>query len=157
MGEITGIEVIHLDKLYWRPGWVEPQKEEWKKKVEKVLARPSWIIDGNFGGTMEMRIAAADTVIFLDLPRTTCVYRILKRWLVYRNKLRPDMADGCYEWLDWKFILWIWNFPRDTRPVIEERLAKVKDQKNIIRLHSTAGINNFIGDLRAAKLELQYY
>jgi adenylate kinase family enzyme len=77
LGEVTEIEVIHLDKLHWKPGWVEPDKAEWQEIVSQALKKESWIMDGNFGGTMEMRMAAADTVIFLDLPRTVCAWRIL--------------------------------------------------------------------------------
>src|SRR5690242_8971677 len=78
LGEITGIEVIHLDKIYWLPGWTEPSKEEWSQKVTEVIKGESWILDGNFGGTMETRLAACDTAILLDIPRSVCVYRILK-------------------------------------------------------------------------------
>jgi adenylate kinase family enzyme len=94
LGEMLNLEIIHLDKLYWQAGWVEPLKDEWKKTVEDLLKRDSWIMDGNFGGTIEMRLKACDTAIFLDFPRTVCLYRVIKRRLTYRNTSRPDMAEG---------------------------------------------------------------
>ena len=79
LSEITGIEIIHLDKLYWKPNWTEPSKDEWKKTLEKAVSKKAWIMDGNYSGTLEMRLPACETVIFLDLPRTVCVYRVIKR------------------------------------------------------------------------------
>ena len=72
LGEILRLPVIHLDRLHWRPGWVEPPKQEWRRKVEEIVTAERWIIDGNFGGTMDIRLAASDTIVFLDFPRAIC-------------------------------------------------------------------------------------
>ena len=69
MGERLGLPVIHLDALYWRPGWVQTPKDEWKAKVRELLSGERWIIDGNYGGTAGLRMAAADTIVLLDFPR----------------------------------------------------------------------------------------
>ncbi len=143
LGEITKIEVVHLDKLYWKPNWTETPKEEWQKLVEEILERESWILDGNFGGTMELRIAASDTVIFLDLPRIVCIFHALKRWAKYWNTNRPDMSEGCNEKIDLEFLLWVWNFPKTTKPKIEERLKLFENEKTIIRLKSSREVEDF--------------
>src|SRR3954451_7910435 len=134
MGKILDIEVIHLDKEFWQPGWTEMPKDEWRSCVERLVARDAWIIDGNFGGTMDIRISAADTVVFLDLPRSLCVWRTLKRAATYRKGTRPDMADGCHEKLDLKFLKWIWDFPLRTRPKILKLLSGAEKEKTVIRL-----------------------
>src|SRR5829696_8792386 len=95
LGDITGLPVIHLDREFWRPGWKETPKPEWKNRVEKLVKGDEWIIDGNFGGTMEIRLAAADTVVFLDFPRVLCTFRAIKRAVAFRNRTRPDMGPGC--------------------------------------------------------------
>ena len=64
----TGLPLIHLDSLYWRPGWIETSTAEWDQTIEHLLGRDTWIMDGNYGRTLERRLAACDTVIFLDLP-----------------------------------------------------------------------------------------
>lgn len=153
LGAVTGIEVIHLDKIYWQAGWSEPPKDEWRETVAKALEGERWIMDGNFGGTMEMRLAACDTAILLDLPRAVCVYRIVKRWLVYRRETRPDMAEGCDEKFDWKFIKWVWRFPIDTLPRVEERLRRLGAGKTIIRLHSQKEVENFFMNFNANKVK----
>lgn len=76
LGQRTNLEVIHLDQLYWRSGWVETPKAEWLEIVSDIVKRDQWIIDGNYSGTLEPRFKACDTIIFLDLPRTVCVWRI---------------------------------------------------------------------------------
>lgn len=149
LGEAKGIEVIHLDKLHWKPNWTEPPKDEWRKTVESAAQKEEWIMDGNYGGTMDVRLMACDTVIFLDLPRITCIYRVFKRWLRYRNTSRPDMGEGCGEKLNLEFLQWIWSFPKNTRPTIEERLKRFEGEKTIIRLKSKRDVEKFLTSLRA--------
>ncbi|MBX7174118.1 MAG: DNA topology modulation protein [Pyrinomonadaceae bacterium] len=144
LSEILQIEVLHLDKLYWIAGWQKPSKLEWQSKVEELLKKDSWIMDGNFGGTMETRLAACDTAIFLDLPRTICLYRILKRWWTYRNTNRPDMTEGCNEKVDFDMLDWVWTFPKRAKPEIEARLKKVENEKKIIRLKSPQEVQDFL-------------
>lgn len=148
LGEALGREVIHLDKLHWLPNWTSPPKDEWRKIVERELTKDEWIMDGNFGGTMELRLAACDTVIFLDFPRAICVYRALKRVFTYYNKTRPDMGEGCNEKLDFEFLSWVWNFPKTTKPAIEERLKRLGGGKNVIRLRAPREVENFLMNLK---------
>lgn len=149
LGEATGIEVIHLDKLYWKPNWVEMPKAEMREIITELLKGDEWIIDGNFGSTMELRIAACDTVIFLDMPRIVCIYHILKRVLKYRNTTRPDMGEGCAEKFDLKFLGWVWNFPKTTKPQIEERLKRFERDKTIIRLRSKRDVEDFFARIES--------
>lgn len=148
LGEKTGLPVIHLDKEYWKPNWQETAKDEWHRKVEEFVERDSWIIDGNYGGTMDIRLNKADTVIFLDLPTVTCIYSIIKRRIIYLNKTRPDMCDGCKEKMDLEFFLWVWNYKKRSRPKIIERLDSFKNEnKNIIIFKTRKQVNRFINKL----------
>jgi adenylate kinase family enzyme len=151
LGEATGIEVVHLDKLHWKPNWTSPPKDEWRQTVAEALKKDEWIIDGNFGGTMEMRLTACDTVIYLDFPRGVCLYRAVKRALIYYNKTRPDMGEGCREKLDLEFLSWVWNFPKTTKPVIEERLNRLGREKTIIRLRSPREVADFLNNFDKMK------
>src|SRR3954466_4414965 len=93
LGELLKIEVLHLDKFYWRPGWVETPKSEWLKTIEELVEGESWIMDGNYSGTLDVRFTACDTVIFLDMSRALCLWRVLKRVIMYWKRSRPDMAE----------------------------------------------------------------
>ena len=144
LGEKTGIKVIHLDTLYWKPDWVRTEEAQWQKTVSELIAGEEWIMDGNYSRTMEMRMAAADTVIFLDLPRAACLWRILKRITYYYGKNRPDVAEGCKEKFDLEFLLWIWNYPARTRPKVLALIEKFKDNIEIIRLKSSKEVEEFL-------------
>jgi adenylate kinase family enzyme len=146
LGEKTGIEVIHLDQLYWKSGWVKMPADEWAGLVGELLKGESWIMDGNFGGTFEMRAAAADTIIFLEISRFICLYRVLKRWMKYRGTNRPDMTPGCNEKVDWEFIMWIWNYPENAKNRKEPLLKRLEAEKTVLRLKSNRGIESFLKD-----------
>jgi adenylate kinase family enzyme len=147
LGGRLGLEVIHLDTAFWRPGWQPTPKDEWARKVEELIRRESWVMDGNFSGTLEKRLAACDTVVFLDLPRIVCVWRALKRRMMYRNTSRPDMAEGCREKFDLEFLLWVWNYPTRSRPKVLALLEKYAEGKEIIRLGSSAEAERFLNRL----------
>jgi adenylate kinase family enzyme len=147
LGARLKTKVIHLDSIYWRPGWVETPKAEWLMMVEELLKRESWIMDGNYSGTLEVRLQSCDTVIFLDLPRTVCVWRVMKRLFRYWNRSRPDMADECREKFNLEFIRWVWGYPKRTRPKVLERLKENSQSKKIILLRSQAEVEKFLASL----------
>src|SRR4051812_43420428 len=86
LAQRTGLPLIHLDALYWRPGWVEPAKGEWASTVEGLVATERWLLDGNYGGTMTARLRRCDTVIFLDRSRWLCLWRVIRRRAQYRGR-----------------------------------------------------------------------
>lgn len=154
LGQLLNLEVLHLDAFYWRPGWVETPKAEWRVKVEELIRRDAWIIDGNYSGTLDIRLAACDTVIFLDLSRLLCFWRALKRRVMYRNKSRPDMAEGCREKFDLEFARWIWNYPSRSRPGVVAMLAANSIGKKIIRLRTSAEVKAFL-EMQRTERELK--
>ncbi len=147
LSDLTGIEIIHLDKLHWKPNWTEPSKEEWKATLEKAMRGEAWIMDGNYSNTLDIRIPVCDTVIFLETPPAVCVYRVLKRVTTSYGKTRPDMADDCVERFDWEFIKWIWNFENRSKPKMEKLLELFKNEKTIIRLKSKREVEDFFRNL----------
>ncbi len=147
LSDLTGIEIIHLDKLHWKPNWTEPSKEEWKATLEKAMRGEAWIMDGNYSNTLDIRIPVCDTVIFLEMLPAVCVYRVLKRVARSYGKTRPDMADNCVEQFDWEFIKWIWNFENRSKPKMEKLLEQFKNEKTIIRLKSKREVEDFFRNL----------
>ena len=152
--QLTNIKLIHLDRLYWRANWTEPEdKVEWRKNLAEVLNEEEWIIDGNYSSTMEMRLRASDTAILLDLPNYVCTWRVFKRVLLYRKGGRPDMAEGCHERFDWEFLKWTWNYPKRSKPKVENLLKRFESEKTIIRLKSNRDIENFLMSLKPNKVK----
>ena len=144
LGQILDIEVKHLDRHYWRAGWTKPSNEEWLKTVDQLISADAWIIDGNFGGTLAQRVARCDTIIFLDMPRLLCLWRVTKRRLLYRNRSRPDMAEGCNEKLDLEFISWVWNYSNRSRPNVVKLINENSANKKVVWLRSSADAEQFL-------------
>ncbi len=149
LGELLGVEVIHLDVEHWLPGWAEPSKAEWRARVEELTGRESWVMDGNYSGTLDVRLAACDTVVLLDLPRAVCLWRVVKRLVVYRKRRRPDMAEGCGEKFDVKFLRWVWDYPKRTRPTVLKLIAECEGAKDVHRLRTRAEVERFLEGVAA--------
>lgn len=124
--ERTGIPLYHLDLLYWNSDKTTVTKEVFRERLQNVLTLDNWIIDGNYGSTIEMRMAECDTVFFLDFPLEVCIEGIRQR----QGKPRPDMP-----WIetedDEEFLEFIKNFETESKPKILDLLQKYKE-KNII-------------------------
>ena len=146
LGEKTGLPVIHLDKLFWKPGWVESSPEEIDQKIRDVLAQPRWILDGNFNRTLQQRIERCDTVIYLDFSRFACLRGVAKRILTTHGTVRPDMGDGCPERFDLEFLKWVWNFNRNNRQRYYNMLNALEG-KQVVILKSRREVNAFLNNL----------
>ena len=147
LGEKLGIDVIHLDAHFWKPGWTATPDDEWRPLVEELASRDEWIIDGNYGNTLDIRLAAADTVIFLDFSNILCLWRVVKRRIQYHGRTRPDLNAGCPEQIDAEFLRWIWNFPRNSRPRVVAMLEAYAQHARIIHLRSPREAERFIAGI----------
>ena len=132
LGEKTGLPVVHLDALFWKPGWVESEREVFDARVLAELEKPAWIIDGNYARTLPVRLEKCDGVIYLDFPRWLCILGVLKRVLTTYGTVRPDMPEGCPERFDWEFLKWVWNFNRNNREKTWVQLEKLPAEKVMI-------------------------
>ena len=137
------IPVYHLDKLFWNRGWISTPQDEFDNKIQELANRDKWIIDGNYIRTFDMRAERADTIIFINMPTYVCFYRVIKRRVMYKDKSRPDMAEGCPEGIDFEFFKWVLTYNKKIRPRILEKLKKYND-KTVIILNSEKEVKDFI-------------
>lgn len=122
LGEALSLPVVHLDKLWWKSGWINRTEGEFDALLDAVLLGEEWVIDGNYLRTLPRRLERCDAVVLLDYPRRVCLLRALRRILTWRGRTRPDMAADCPERLDGEFVRWIWEFHRTQRPQVLELL-----------------------------------
>jgi len=122
LGAALGLPVTHLDRLFWRPGWTQAPRDEFHAAQQEIVASAAWVIDGNYGASMHLRLPRADTVVFLDLPRRVCLRRVLVRSL--REYGQDKQAPGCPERFDWEFYSYVWHWPKDHRGRTVRRLAE---------------------------------
>lgn len=141
--QITGIPLFHLDMLYWNADKTTVEKAVFMDRIASVLSKPSWILDGNYASTMEMRMQACDTIIFLDYPTSLCLEGVRQR----KGKPRSDMP-----WVepmgdDEEFIRFIENYSADSRVRVMELLKKYAD-KNIIIFQNRDEADAFLKQLK---------
>lgn len=146
LGEKTGIPVVHLDKLFWTPGWVSLPPEEFDPIVRGELEKDRWIMDGNFNRTMPERLERCDTVIYLDFSRFACLWGVAKRIITTYGTVRPDMGEGCPERLDLEFLKWVWNFNRNKRQRYYQILSGV-EHAEVIVLKNRREVKRFLEKL----------
>lgn len=150
LGEKLGLPVVHLDKLFWKPGWVQVSQEEFDDLHRMELAKDRWIMDGNFNRTMPERIARCDTIIYLDFSRFACLRGVLKRVLTTYGTVRPDMGEGCPERIDWEFLKWVWNFNKNKRQRYYQLLNEVTHAETIV-LKNRRAVMRFLDGLSCAE------
>ncbi|WP_195990217.1 DNA topology modulation protein [Clostridium sp. D53t1_180928_C8] len=143
LSEKLNIPVYHLDKFFWNKGWVSTPKDKFNSKIEELVNKEEWIIDGNYIRTLEVRAKKSDTIIFINMPTYLCLYRIIKRRFMYKGKSRPDMAEGCPEGIDFEFFKWVFTYNKKIRPQILDKL-NIYNDKNIIILNGKKEVKNFI-------------
>lgn len=137
--KVTEIPLFHLDMMKWNADRTTVEKAVFLKRLAEAMEKEDWIIDGNYGSTMEARLQACDTVIFLDYPLEVCLSGIQER----RGKPRPDMP-----WVeteeDAEFMEFIKNYNAQSRPKVMELLDKYCD-KNIVIFKSRKEADDFLG------------
>lgn len=153
LGEALSLPVVHLDRYYWQPDWIPTPNDEWDAFVVEAAKRDRWIMDGNYSRTLDLRLQRADTVVFLDMPRLLCLYRVLKRRIMYHGKTRPDLNEECPEKLDRAFMLWVWNYKKRSRTKVMEKLQQAEGRKRVVYLRTRDEVKNFLEQIKDSARE----
>ncbi|HLK26037.1 MAG TPA: hypothetical protein VKT30_15390 [Caulobacteraceae bacterium] len=151
VGERLGMPVVHLDTLYYEPGWKPRPWEAFRASLAAAVAAEAWVIDGHFAETLDLSAPRADLVVFVRQPRWRRLWRVTRRWLTDRGRDRPDLPVGCPERFDWALLKWIWRFERDVRPKTDAALAAYPAP--VVRLSGDKQIARFVEKLRARPAE----
>ena len=142
------LPVIHLDRLYWKPGWVATPDPEWDALQRREVERESWIADGLQEGRISPGIwlDAADTIVFLDFAPLSCMWRVVKRRL--DGTPGPEMPADCrpapfYRALP-KFLRFLWVYRTNVRPQVLADLARRKGQQDVEVLRTEDDVRRFL-------------
>jgi len=151
---ITGLNLIHLDRLFWKPNWVETEHEEWRAIVEKISEGSNWIIDGNYDRTMDIRIQKSDTIIYFDFPTWLCLYNVVKRIIKgkYFNGKRPDCGEGCNERFEYSFFKWVLNFNKKYRPKYLALFTSLKNTHTVVHIKNYRDAERFLLTVSSKKM-----
>jgi adenylate kinase family enzyme len=139
-----GLPVIHLDVIYWKPGWTTGDRAQTRAEMDAPVMADRWICEGNFVDASALRFSRADTIVWVDLARLTCLRRAVWRAITYFGRDRPDLAPGCPETVDLAFYADIWNWNRLTRPRMDAAIAAHGANARLVRLTSDREAEAFV-------------
>ena len=151
-----GVRHIDLDELFWNPGWVESDSDAFVARVEAATQDGDWVVSGNyFSRVIDTLWPRADTVVWLDLPLPTALYRSVKR-TVRRSVTKEVVCNGNTEKL--RFLLplrgevplWVFaiRFKKHQHPRIDRFVAD-HPQLTVHRLRSRADVARFLAQTPA--------
>jgi adenylate kinase family enzyme len=129
LSQITGLPVVELDKIFWRPGLVATPRDQWVEVQQRLVGGDAWIMDGDLGpyDAVEVRLGAADTVIFLDFSLVRCAWRAVRR-----SRERAD------------FWLWLLRYRRQSRPALMKAIADHASKATVHVLRSPEALRRFL-------------
>ena len=121
LGALLAVAPVHLDGLYYAGDWKRLDQDQFIALQRDLAAAPQWIIDGNYASTLPIRLQAADTVVFLDLPAWACLWGVVQRRL--RHGGGQHHTIGVYDQIAWNFIRYIAGYRRQMAPRVRQLIA----------------------------------
>jgi adenylate kinase family enzyme len=142
LGRLLGITPVHLDGLYYNQDWKPLDKEQFAALQANLVTSPRWIIDGNYASSLPIRLQAADTVIFLDLPGWKCLWGIAQRRIRHRGGQHKDL--GVYDRITWNFVRYILGYRRQMAPRVRKLIADHATDAEVVVLRSRRAARDYL-------------
>jgi adenylate kinase family enzyme len=144
MGARLGLPVVHLDAIYWNPGWVGTETGPFRQRVAEAAAGDAWVMDGNYSAHLDLRLPRTEAVIWLDLPRHIYFPRALWRSMRNYGRERDDLGPGCPEQFDLSFLMdWVWNYKTRSRAQHGQLMSSLPAGIQAIVLRSPREVRQF--------------
>jgi adenylate kinase family enzyme len=152
LSDITGIPMVSLDALFWKPGWTPSDAAGFEARATEAARLPRWIMDGNYtsSGAGDLRRSTADAVFWFDLPRRTCMTGILTRIATSYGRVRPEMAPGCPERIDVEFFRYVWTYRQRQRPNLLQYFEKLRPDQALIQFTNRAQADQYLMNVAPA-------
>ncbi len=142
------LPLTHLDGVYYDAEWHALSQEEFAVRQRELVGQSRWVIEGNYASTLPIRLVAADTVIFLDLPAVTCLLGILQRRCRYRGGQYSN--DGVFDRITASFVRYIWGYRRRMRPRVQRLIAEHGTHARLVTLTSRGQATRWLRALRTS-------
>jgi adenylate kinase family enzyme len=152
MRKRTGLPVVHIDTIHWRPGWIERSIDEKTRLCLEVEARDQWIFEGGHSTTWENRIGRADLLVWIDRSSALRFWRVLVRTLSHRGRARPDLPEDCPEQLRKLpgFFRFMWTTRKLARVKMKQLAATTPSTCRVVYLRSNRQTRVFISSIGEA-------
>jgi adenylate kinase family enzyme len=149
LGAMLGITPVHLDALYYDKDWNPLPKDQFAALQRNLVSAPRWIIDGNYASSLPIRLQAADTVIFLDLPARSCLRGVAQRRL--RHGGGQHDAIGVYDRITWSFLRYIAGYRKNMAPRVRTLIAGHAGAADVVLLRSRRAARRYLATLPATQ------
>jgi adenylate kinase family enzyme len=133
LGARLGLPVVHLDDVYYDESWDPLPREQFEAAQKEITSRPAWVIDGNHMSSMPIRLAAADTVVIMDVPTVVALWGVLQRWWKHRS---GQHGEGVYVRVTADFVRYVVLFRRRMRPRVMAAVREHAPHATVWRLRS---------------------
>jgi adenylate kinase family enzyme len=144
LGERLRAPVVHLDSLFWEPGWTEGDPARFRAAVDAALGGDRWVCDGNFTSVADISLGRADTIVWLERPVGLCLRRAVWRAVSQFGRTRADLAPGCPERIDFAFYRYILDWNQSSRPRLTDAVETFGARTPLIRLGSDRQISAWL-------------
>lgn len=155
LSEILNIPQYHIDKLFFNPNWEEKPREELREAVRSITENnEEWIIDGNYTDTIPLRFKEATLIIILDYPKSVYFTRVLKRIVKNRGQVRPDMAPGCPERLDFDFLKYVWKYDKEKiKPLLDTICSNINEGTKVLHFKKPKQTKQFLSVIKSTMIK----
>jgi adenylate kinase family enzyme len=155
LADALDLPVVHLDRLYWKPGWVPAPEREWRAVQQREAGRETWIADGlqEERAMPTLWFDAADTIVFIEASQLACIWRIAKRRL--DSASGPEMPEDCepapfYRAVP-KVLRYTWLYARTVRPAVLAELARRAHRQHVAVLRNDDDVRVFLANATAQR------
>ena len=143
-----GLELLRLDDFFWKPGPVRVPTDEWRQMVVQLVQRPTWVMDGTYEASLDLRLPAAEAIVYIRSNRWVCLWRVVTRRLPGRRRAIDEAAHG--HALTSFFIRYVFRFPGVTQPEVLQGIARHGLGKPLLVLDGRRGVDLLVRRLARA-------
>lgn len=149
LGKIFNLEVTHLDKITFKPGWIRVDEDEFRKQLNEIISKEDWIVEGwSYHSTLRMRLEVSTIIIYLKFSIFTCYRNALIRHIKYFYRQNPyDPEDSPILKKTNKMVKAMWKVHKEYEPELQEMLKEFKNQKKIFVFERRKDLNEFVKKL----------
>lgn len=151
LSRTLGLELLRLDDHFWKPGRVRLPTDAWRNVVVQLVARPHWVMDGTYEASLDLRLPAADAIVYVRASRWRCLWRVVVRRLLARWGRGGEPALG--HALTSFFVRYVFRFPAVTEPEVFDLVARHANNTPLFLLDGTHAVDRLMRRLMAHRSE----
>lgn len=150
LSKILNIEVTHLDKITFKPGWIRVEESEFRKTLDEIISEENWIVEGwSYHSTLKKRLEASTVIIYLKFNIFFCYRNALLRHIKYSFRQNPyDPPNSPILKKTNKMVKAMWKVYKVYEPELQQMLEELKERKKIFVFENRKEVNRFLDNVK---------